>query len=107
MNNEVKFLECVCKDNSHLVVIKCETWDNNSPEIHIGYQLNSYLPWYKRIVHAVRYVFGKRNDESAWDTTILTEDGIQELEIVLKEYKKSKKVVDRKQKLSAEKGMKF
>lgn len=108
MVDQVKFLECSCKDNSHLVVVKCDTWETDMPEVYISYQLNTYLPWYKRIVHAIRYVFGRRNDGSSWDTTILTDQGVQDLEAVIKDYKKSKKSIERnKLKLPTVKGMKF
>lgn len=95
VDEKVKFLECQCKDSSHLVVVRCDIFENEMPEIYIGYQLNHYLPWHKRVIHAIKYVIGITNKGSSWDTVILTDQGVQDLQTVIKEYNKNKKISER------------
>lgn len=54
-------LKCECGDTKdHLVILEFDEQDWKDT-VTIGLYMNHYLPWYKRLVNAVKYVFGIDN----------------------------------------------
>jgi len=71
-----KFYECDCSDSDHTI----QVWtDPDCDEVIISTQLAPLLPWYKRIVAAVRYVINPHGKYSHWHDTILSIDSAREL----------------------------
>lgn len=49
---------CSCCDMEHIMIW---TYNEEEKEIYINVHLNNEYPWYVRIVHAIRYIFGHRS----------------------------------------------
>lgn len=49
-------------------------------------QMNHYLPWYKRLVNAVRYVVGYESKWIHWSETLLSHKDAIRLKELLEEY---------------------
>lgn len=60
-------LNCQCTDVGCLIrVVKDDG-------VYINVQLNHYLPWWRRVIEAVRYVRGKDSAQCHWGETVVTE----------------------------------
>jgi hypothetical protein len=62
-------LKCACGDKEHSVYV---TLAREDKEIVFEKKFLQYLPWYKRIIKAVQYVF-KYDPDYMWDTTIIND----------------------------------
>ena len=65
---ENKVLECVCHSSNHISLIQ---YDEELNQCYLSVHLRK-LPWYLRLKHAIRYVFGYKSvygdfDEFIWD----------------------------------------
>lgn len=84
-------LECVCTDPSHTAVVELALSDRDTledPEIRLSIQLTPFLPWYKRVYEAVRYVFGINRTMwgGHWDVCILDKSSIEKLHSMVTAY---------------------
>lgn len=76
-------LECNCGSQvDHFV--RVSKWPKSEIEgdvdlFYVHSQLNHYLPWYKRIPLAFRYLFGIDNTFCHYIETLLTVDQVKEL----------------------------
>lgn len=52
------YFECACNSIQHLLKIEYLQEDN---EIVLSFHLNSYLPWWKRLQLAIRYLFNPKD----------------------------------------------
>jgi hypothetical protein len=68
-NPNSKMIECDCFDREHIIYIDL---DHEDRDITFTKKYISYLPWYKRIIKAVQYVF-KCEPEYMWDTTVIND----------------------------------
>jgi len=67
------FFECRCGSNEHTLQF---TYDKEDHEIYTSVFLNDWLPWYKRIYRAVKYVLGYKCQYGHWDCWIMDENDI-------------------------------
>lgn len=84
------YLECGCGMPEHILTF--EKWYNDGEFIGddfvaVGKYLSHYLPWYKRIIVAVKYVlkWGKMKDH--FDTTELSKQDVSRLIQFLQDMK--------------------
>ena len=64
---------CACSIPQHIFYA---TKYEDEPEFYFYTRLNNWLPWYRRIYHAIKYVFG---GDCEWDEVILEEHDAQRL----------------------------
>lgn len=86
-----KFIECDCHAPEHLLEVTISLEDK--PEfsyVMIGYYLNQFRPWYKRLCIAVKYVLGIGSCDSHFDGTLLSVDGASKLRNLCKQYEEHK-----------------
>ena len=81
-------LACVCTSPAHIVTVELDMSgreDHEDPEISLAIQLSPYLPWYKRVYQAVRYVFGVKDAmwSGHWDVCILDKRSVEKLTSML------------------------
>ena len=62
---KIELFECACYLPNHMFYVS--KYDDED-EFYFHVQLNNWLPWYKRIYYAVKYIFG---GDCGWDETIL------------------------------------
>jgi hypothetical protein len=56
------------------------------PDLYAELQLNLNLPWYKRLVAGLRYIFGRSASGSHWDCWIMKPSDTERLQKLLAEY---------------------
>lgn len=82
---QTEFFDCACHSKEHLIAFEYVP-DDNLLSTHIS--LNHYLPWYKRIVVAFKYVFSiKRNGHSDWNVWLLHWQDAQRLKTFFDQVK--------------------
>lgn len=88
---------CDCHDPAHMMAFWYDLnaaapahgeKDPDFAEFYIETQLNQYLPWWKRLDAAVRYVLGRRSRYSFghWDEGSIGLAGTKKLQEALKEF---------------------
>lgn len=81
---KTKYVDCECISPMHVVQFIWfeEDWDKNDKHayryIYLHVHTNHFLPWYKRLVYAFRYVFKMERNEGYTDV-VLGEDKIKEI----------------------------
>ena len=76
--NKHDFLDCGCTHMDHVARVDLETWDPdcNGPELSLTIRLNPNRSIWRRIIIALRYVFGAKlplqGHNWAYDYIILT-----------------------------------
>jgi hypothetical protein len=86
-----EYVECQCSDPGHVFRIELDTWDKKSdPELSFTMQMNPHPGFFRRVYHAVRYVFGfnvNYNWGGHWDSVVLDRKAIDRLEKMLLAWK--------------------
>jgi hypothetical protein len=78
--NNFVAVTCSCLSPAHTVLFFQENYEGYQPILAMEVQLNQWLPWYKRIWYAIKYVFRRKtNDGGHWDTVLLNHDSILKL----------------------------
>lgn len=85
--SETQYFECICRAPYHLLRIDIEDWDDKfTPELIVYNQLNIYLPWYKRVYIAMKYIFGFERKNCDYTDTLLNEEKAIVLRDMLNRY---------------------
>ena len=70
------FFQCICKNISHQMhysdIPYCENGKIVYDEVFLEIHLSQSMPWYRRIISAITYVFGYRTKYGNWDTLALS-----------------------------------
>ena len=82
--------------NNHFVVCSCSTpehtirflHDRDEDELYTEIYLNQYKGFFKRLVIAVRYLFGYTCRYGHWDSTLISKEEAQKLKHFLGNYTK-------------------
>jgi len=75
-------LSCQCTNLGHMTVVALYedlSVDEMSPpysELHIHSQLSVYMPWWKRVWLAFKYVFGLSSRQAHWDTCMVRDEDL-------------------------------
>lgn len=77
---------CNCNDISHQFVLSTWNFNDGSPELEISIKLNHYLPWYKRIFVAFKYLF--KLDRGEYNVVLLNNEDLNRLQKSLESFKK-------------------
>lgn len=72
------YFDCQCDNFDHTIRF---TYDGNPSEITVEVRMNDWLPWWKRVLVAFKYIF-KMNRKTGfdYDCTILKKDDLYILE---------------------------
>ena len=80
-------LRCECGSLWHNIGLDFIDWgDNHEPELYIQTTHGNYLPWYKRIYEALKYVWN--GGSMPLDATIITKSDSVELVNIIQDYQK-------------------
>lgn len=66
-------LYCACSSNEHQISLESDEWEGKK-DLYLAIHLSQSQPWYKRIVQAIKYVFGYRCKYGNFDEFIFTTD---------------------------------
>jgi len=86
-----ELLLCECESPEHLMLVFFEE-DENHPIVYFEVHLKN-LPWYFRILHAIKYVFGYQSKYGSFDTFIFKYKDAEKLEKIT-EYLKKRSVLN-------------
>lgn len=75
---DIEVLECACYSNEHIILLQGNEEDK---EIYLSIHL-AQLPWYERIWHAIKYIFGYGCKYGNFEEIIITEKNAKKI----KEY---------------------
>lgn len=81
-------LECVCTHPAHMLTAQLDLGDRedlDDPTLSLAVQLSPFLPWYKRVYQATRYVLGIRDTVwgGHWDVCMLDKKSAEKLQSLL------------------------
>jgi hypothetical protein len=85
MLDGIKYVECSCNADEHLLRFILDAEDR---EIYVCTFLNHYKPWYKRLIDAVRHVFGYKCKYGHFDATVVDESTFYQLKDMVNEFDK-------------------
>ena len=75
------YIECQCSSDEHLMILK-DVVDEDFACVIVSMHL-APLPWYKRIIHAIRYIFGYRNAYGDFAEIILDKKQVTKIQVFL------------------------
>jgi hypothetical protein len=81
------FFICECHSLEHQYIFR---YDSEDKFIYCEPHLNNYLPFYKRIVLAIKYIFGFKTSYGSWDEFIFKNEDLDRLENIIKYAKEQK-----------------
>lgn len=89
MRND-EFLICKCCNSKHQM--RFIWWDDgdNDGEVYVEILLNPEYRWWKRVIGAVKYIFGYRSKYGMFDEIILDKKDIPKLEKIIEYLKRSR-----------------
>lgn len=92
MNKEELVCFCQCETPDHVFFIKLVDWSNDThPHLDLEMYLETHLaplPFWKRIIHAFKYLFNMSCKDGHFDTVLMRHNDILKLEEVIAAYKK-------------------
>jgi hypothetical protein len=83
------FIRCDCHSPDHLLVIDQWHWDTFKPrhsELNLSYRLDGYLPWWRRLWAAARYVATGTVHRHWWSEMIVKDADASRLRDFLNDY---------------------
>jgi hypothetical protein len=86
MKMNKKYIECECQSFDHIgrfVWFDDEKMDEHWA-LYFDFELDHYLPWYKRIMAALRFIF-KKESIGQYDCLILNQQAVVDLRDFLNE----------------------
>lgn len=83
---------CTCTDLSHNVVISEYLDDEFAKfdELTLSIHMNHYLPWYKRIWYALKYIF--RSDCGTYDSIVINKENRDQIVKILTDFDYDRKI---------------
>lgn len=76
---------CECTEMSHTLFVDVFN-DGDYAQFDIGYLLSQYLPWYKRILVAIKYIFNITNEKQHFSAILLGTKNVEELRSVCDDF---------------------
>lgn len=83
VGDDFEEVHCECGDLAHVIKFYRIEWDYWTEDVEYGaeFLLNHYLPWYKRIVPSLKYLFGYPG--VGFDSVILRKSDLQRINDIL------------------------
>ena len=84
-NDKIVTFSCECCSPAHMVSVGIyDNWNGNMPEFYMQVTADNFMPWYKRIWVAFKFVFGYPTLK--WHDVMLTYGDVRRLQEKLDEY---------------------
>lgn len=77
-----KVIVCACHDVNHSMIYETDVIDGEK-QVYLSIHLNK-IPFHKRIVYAIKYIFGHQSSFGAFDEIIINKNNIQGFEDIVK-----------------------
>ena len=85
-DNEILLL-CDCSSAEHQLIV---SWDNDDNEVYVRVHLANCYGFWRRLWHALKYVFGYKCRYGAFDEIILRKEDSENLQKVVDHLKLAK-----------------
>lgn len=82
-DNKTYYFECACHSPDHTIGI---SFDAEEKEVTLHTQLAEHNGFFKRVVLAVKYIFGHTPSYGHWDTTLMNEEKFMDLYNLMTRY---------------------
>lgn len=79
MDSKYTTILCSCKNSEHLVLLH---YDSDDKMVYMEYHLCT-LPFWKRIIVGIKYIFGFRSKYGEYGELIITEDNYKEFKPII------------------------
>lgn len=77
------YFDCQCDNFDHVIRF---TYDRNPPEISVEVRMNDWLPWWKRVILALKYIFKMhRGLGMDYNLSLLKKDDLPKLENMIEQ----------------------
>lgn len=73
---ELKYIECDCHSDEHVLRFSMDPKDG---DVCMSVFLSNWEPWYKRVWHAVKYIFGYKSQYGHFDSTVMSGQNLMQL----------------------------
>lgn len=83
---EKELILCSCGSVEHQLIISHDVVSETEPEfddVYVSIHLSTYRGFWKRLVYAVKYIFGYKSRYGAFDEIILEPDDHEKLQTVV------------------------
>jgi len=80
-----EIFQCDCHANEHMIKVDMFVWSDMMPEFCMSVTADAYLPWYRRIWVAIKYMFGYPT--LAWHDVMLSPANVDKLYNIIVAYK--------------------
>ena len=77
------YVECRCGTIEHTLRF---ILDKQEKEVYSEIQLNHYMPWYKRILPGIKYIFGSKFHGTNWDCWVMDETNIEQFKQMITDF---------------------
>ena len=74
------YLDCSCHLNEHRIRFYREKYEGPHVLAGIEVHLNQHHSFFKRLLIAVKYIFGRKNDYGCFDDFLFNEEDLEKLE---------------------------
>lgn len=101
MQNE--YIECACSSTEHTLRF---TFDPEDGTVYVHVFLESDYRWYKRLLVAVKYIFGYKCKYGHWDETLIVPEEAKRLSDMLMRFHNASNEENRKKFAAWEERMK-
>lgn len=83
-----ELLLCQCGNSEHQIIFKY--WDDDLNDyVYMDVLINPEYRWWKRVIEAIKYIFGYRSKYGMFDEFVLDKKDIPKLERIIEYLKKT------------------
>lgn len=89
--DERVYIQCDCHSHEHILTVDLNDYSGEHGPDHMlsfGVQLNSYLPWWKRVLEAAKFILRVKPDCGHWDCMIVSPKDALAIEGLIMAYLK-------------------
>lgn len=82
--SDTLILDCECGSAEHIIRFSLYDWDTDFPEFLVEVQASHFLPWYKRLVVSIKYLFGIPGLH--WHDSMIRSKDVPKLKELIEKY---------------------
>lgn len=86
--SKAAYASCECSSPNHVFKLAMERWEGETPSatVELSVHLSHFLPWWRRIGRAAKYVLGVKSHDTDWDSVLLRRTDAESMLVLLNEY---------------------
>lgn len=84
--SDALILDCECSSAEHIIRFSLYDWDTDFPELLVEVQASHFLPWYKRLIVSIKYLFGIPGLD--WHDSMIKSKDVPRLKELIEKFEK-------------------